>query len=273
MLPALAGPMSGMFAQQQAIDVIAANLANVNTTGYRARHVEFHDLLQQHLPLGASSGRAVDEPLGGAGRSSGLLDLLTAGVRVGAIAHSFEPGRVIEDADPYHLAIEGEGFFVVQTVDGGAAYTRDGSFKLDSIGRLVTANGDVVLPETRIPADATDIRIDDAGLVMARLVAEDGTEFDVVVGEVQLARFVNPHGLAALGGNLFSATDASGDPIVGYSASDGLGRIRAGALETSNVDIAEQMTAMLIGQRAYGLSARVLQSLDEMLGLANNLRR
>jgi flagellar basal-body rod protein FlgG len=265
---------SGMAAQQQLIDVVSNNLANMNTPGFRASQARFHDLLYQRAPVAgelvANDGEAPPSP----GSSPAMQDLIGSGVRLAATSRSFEPGQIVVDDDPLHMAIEGEGFFVVQSDDGGAAYTRDGSFTVDAVGRLVTAGGQIVLPETRIPADAHDVRVDAQGLIFARLGGASGDEdVEVQVGEVQLARFTNPHGLVSVGGNVYLASENSGPALIGYPGDEGYGTVLGGAVEGSNVDTAEQMTQMIMGQRAYAFNARALQTMDEMLSLANNLRR
>lgn len=268
MLGEFRSAVSGMMANQQMLDVIANNLANINTPAFKQSRTVFQDLVYARMaPTGDFSGAATADP------SQALQDRLGSGVAIGGTATSYAPGPMIQDGDPLHLAIQGDGFFVVRTADGGAAYTRDGSFSRDALGRLVTQAGDVVLPETRIPADARDIRVDNQGLVFARLGTESGDDVEVQIGEVQLARFTNAQGLAAAGGNLYLATENSGPALVGYPGDEGYGTIASGAVEGSNVDTAEQMTQMIMGQRAYGFNARALQTIDEMLNLANNLRR
>jgi flagellar basal-body rod protein FlgG len=263
-----------MAAQQQLIDVVSNNLANMNTPGFRASQARFHDLIYQRAPVAgelvANRGEAPPSP----GSSPALQDLVGTGVRLAATTRSFEPGQIVIDDDPLHMAIDGEGFFVVQTEDGGAAYTRDGSFTVDAVGRLVTAGGQIVLPETRVPADAHDVRVDSAGIIYGRIGdPTSGTEVEVQLGEIQLARFTDPHGLIAVGQNLFQASESSGPALIGYPADQGYGTVRGGAVEGSNVDLGEQMTTMLMGQRAYSFNARALQTVDEMLSMANNLRR
>lgn len=272
MLPAFRGPISGMTAYQQMLDVIANNLANVSTPGFKASKVEFQELLYARAPVGGDATLAM-LPAGGPGTSPRLTDVLGAGVRLGATSRSLEDGRILEDGDPLHAAIDGDGFFVVRLGDGSAGYTRDGSFGRDPLGRLTTENGDVVLPETLVPADARSVRIDPNGVIFARIGDEMGDDAEIQIGEIQLARFTNPEGLVAIGQNLFLASDASGPALVGYPGEEGYGGIRAGAVESSNVDLGEQMTSMLVGQRAYAFSARAMQTIDEMLSLANNLRR
>jgi flagellar basal-body rod protein FlgG len=264
MLGAFRGPVSGLIANQGLIDVISNNLANINTPGFKQSRVSFQDLLYE---------RAAPVPDFSSADGNQLTDRVGTGVKVATTPRSFEPGALIQDNDPLHMAIQGEGFFVVRTADGGAAYTRDGSFTRDAVGRIVTHDGDVVLPETRIPPDARDIRVDRNGLIFARLGDETGDDVEVQVGEVQLARFTNPQGLASAGGNTFLATENSGPALVGYPGDEGYGTVVGGSVEGSNVDMAEQMTQMIVGQRAYAFNARALQTIDQMLDLANNMRR
>lgn len=275
MLPIFQSPASGMISHQQMLDIVSNNLANLNTPGFKAARTQFQELLYRRIP---TSGQPVPsglapEPVGGPGTSPRLRDLVGAGVRLGATARTLEAGVITPDGDPLHAAVRGEGFFIVRLADGSAGYTRDGSFTRDQLGRLVTASGDVLLPETHIPAEARDIRIDSGGLVFARLGDGIEGEVEVQLGEIQLARFTNPEGLVAVGQNLFLASEASGPALVGYPGDEGYGTIVGGAVESSNVDLATEFTNLLIGQRAYALSARALQTIDEMLSLANNLRR
>ena len=275
MLTAFRAPVSSMMAHQQMLDQISNNLANVNTPGFKTSRISFEDLLYSRAPMAGDVGSRPDliatpDELGS---SRATTDLTGAGVRISATLRNLQEGETRIDGEPLHLAIQGIGFFVVRTADGGASYTRDGNFSRDAIGRIVSQNGDIVLPETRIPADARDVRVDSAGLVFARLGDANGDDVEMQIGEVQIARFTNPQGLASVGGNQFLATDASGEALIGYPGQEGYGTILGGAFESSNVDVGEQMATMLMGQRAYSLSARALQTIDEMIGLANNLRR
>src|SRR5918911_258263 len=271
MLGAFRAAASGMVAQQQLIDVVSNNLANMNTPGFRASQARFHDLMYARAPVGGELVRNAGEAPASPASSPALQDLVGTGVQLAGTSRSFEPGQLLQDDDPLHLAVEGEGFFVVQTADGGAAYTRDGSFSTDALGRLVTAGGQIVLPETRIPADAHDLRIDSSGIIFGRIAdPTSGTEVELQLGEVQLARFTDPQGLIAVGQNLFQASENSGPALIGYPAAEGFGSIRSGAVEGSNVDLGDQMTTLLMGQRAYSFNARALQTMDEMLGMANN---
>lgn len=275
MLPIFRIPASGMISHQQMLDVVSNNLANLNTPGFKAGRTQFEELLYRRIPTNGQPFAIgpESEPVGGPGTSPRLRDLVGAGVRLGATERNLEPGVITPDGDPLHGAIQGEGFFIVRLADGSAGYTRDGSFTRDQLGRLVTANGDVVLPETHIPADAQDIRMDSGGLIFAQVADETGAQAELQLGEIQLARFTNPDGLVAVGQNLFLASDASGPALVGYPGEPGYGGIVGGAVESSNVDLATEFTNLLIGQRAYSLSARALQTMDEMMSMANNLRR
>ncbi len=275
MLAAFRAPISAMVAHQHMLDQLSNNLANISTPGFKASQINFEDLMYARTPVGGDVGNRPDliataEELGS---SRSATDLAGAGVRISATPRNFQEGQTQIDGDPLHLTIQGTGYFVVRTADGGASYTRDGNFSRDAVGRIVAQNGEIVLPETRIPADARDVRVDSAGLVFARLGDSNGTDVEMQIGEVQIARFTNPQGLASVGGNYFLASDASGEALIGYPGQDGYGSILGGAIESSNVDVGEQMAAMLMGQRAYSLNVRALQTIDEMIGMANNLRR
>lgn len=273
MLPVFQTPASGMVAHQQMMDIISNNLANLTTPGFKGTRTQFQDLLYRRLPTSGLLTAAVEPPVGGPGSSPRLQDQIGTGVRVSSTDRNLESGEILPDGNPLHAAVQGEGFFIVGLADGSAGYTRDGAFTRDQLGRLVTANGDIVLPETRVPAEAREIRIDTSGIVYARVDDGIGGQVEVQIGEIQLARFTNPDGLVAVGGNVFLASEASGEALVGYPGEDGYGTVMGGALENSNVDVAEQFTNLLLGQRAYAFSARALQTMDEMLSLANNLRR
>jgi flagellar basal-body rod protein FlgG len=273
MLPVFQTPASGMIAHQQMMDIISNNLANLSTPGFKTTRTQFQDLLYRRLPTTGQLNAAVEPPVGGPGSSPRLQDQIGIGVRLSSTERNLEAGAILPDGNPLHAAIQGEGFFAVGLADGSAGYTRDGSFTRDQLGRLVTANGDVVLPETRIPADARDIRIDSSGLIYARVGDPVGGEAEVQIGEIQLARFTNPDGLVAVGGNVFLASDASGPALIGYPGLEGYGSVLGGSIEGSNVEVSDEFTNLLIGQRAYAFSARAMQTIDEMLSLANNLRR
>ncbi len=263
MLRALYSAASGMMAQQQKIDAIAHNLANVNTTGYKKGRVQFEDLLyariQPPLPAGGSAGIAVGQ-----------------GVRVTGIHRIHTDGKLQETGNDLDLAIQGHGFFRVQRADGSIAYTRSGSFHRDAQGRLATASGDLVLgPDGPItlPETARDIAVTTDGMVTYTDPDKPGEESTVTAGQITLAVFTNPAGLATLGGNLWGATTASGEPRTTVPGQNGAGRIAHGYLEGSNVETVEEMVNLIVAQRAYEMNSRVIQSSDEMMSIANNVRR
>lgn len=251
---------SGMQAQQTALDTAAHNMANVQTPGFKVRRAAIVDLppSDETLAVRDASGATATET-----RSIGQ------GVTVGAVLGSFTPGALLPTGRPLDVAITGDGFFQVTLPDGRLAYTRDGALQLDGEGRLLTANGLPLSPPITLPAGAQRVVIASDG----RVVVEDSNGGRQEVGQLTLARFVNPEGLESLGESLFVATPASGEPIVGVPGQDGLGSLAAGSLEASNVDVSEEMVRVLQAQRAYQVNLRALQTVDEMLQQANNLRR
>jgi flagellar basal-body rod protein FlgG len=253
--------VSGMLAQQTAVDVIGNNVANVNTPGFKRSEVSFRDLLYAHYaPSGDYGTLTLDD---------GRIVDVGVGVRLGGVTIDTRQGALMAGQMPLNMAIEGEGYFIVRMPDGSAAYTRDGSFHLDGGRRLSTVEGGVVQPALIVPPDAGDAWVSDTGLVFARF--GEGGEVRQI-GEVQIARFVNPAGLLHVENNLSVATEASGPPTVGYPGSGGFGAVLGGAVETSNVNMATEVTSLIMAQRAYALNARALQAIDEMIGLANSLR-
>ena len=262
MIRALHTAAAGMETQQFNIDVISNNLANVNTNGYKTVRPDFEDLLYQTLrPAGAMAA-------GGAQLPSGLQ--IGLGARPAATYGLFTTGAIQVTGNPLDLAIEGDGFFKVLLPDGTVAYTRDGALKIDVQGRLVTSDGYPLEPEIIIPQDAQTITIGKDGTVS---VLRAGQTTPDEVGQIQLARFINPSGLQHLGQNLYKPTAASGDPVEGAPGEQGFGTVAQNMLEMSNVQIVDEMVAMIIAQRAYEISAKAIQTSDEMLNIANNLRR
>lgn len=259
MIRALYAAASGMAAQQLQTDLVANNLANVNTVGYKASRAEFQDLLYQEL----GRGTAATGPM-----------LLGNGVRMVATQRSHAPGTLTKTGDPLHAAIQGAGFYRVLRPDGSEGYTRDGSFSLNGLGELTTAAGLKVLsaegePIT-IPTGATEIEITEAG-VISYLDPETNERVDAA--RLGLARFANPAGLRALGGNLYAATEASGTATNGVPGEDGLGTLAHRFLENSNVEVVTEMVNLITAQRTYELNSRALQSADSMLEIVNRLRR
>jgi len=255
---------SGMTTQQSNMDVIANNLANVNTTGNKKQRAEFQDLLYQTLrSAGTTSGADTQYP---AGLQIGL------GSRLSATNRIFTEGNLQTTNNPTDVAIQGEGFFRIEMPDGTIAYTRDGAFKLDSTRRLVTSDGyplaDGITINETAPSDTITIASD--GQVTC--VPSGGTAREDS-GTITLARFVNPAGLTAIGKNLFLASDASGDPIEGTPGEDGAGTLAQNELEMSNVQVVEEMVNMIIAQRAYESNSKAITTSDSMLEVANGLKR
>ncbi len=254
---------TGMTAQQLNIDTIAHNLANVNTNSFKRSRAEFADLLYQiqRLP----------------GTSASNIGIFPVGVQVGGgvrpltVAKEWVQGNLRQTLNELDLAVDGPGFFQVQRSDGTIMYTRSGSFKRDNVGNLVTGDGDQLNPVITIPSGALKVDIGQDGTVSVLL---PGVTQASQVGQIQLTRFDNPSGLVAFGNNLFLDSFASGPPIQGTAGfSTGFGTIQQGFLETSNVNLAEEMVSMIIAQRSYEINSKAIQVSDDMLSIANNLRR
>ena len=245
---------TGMEGQQTKLDAVSNNLANVGTNGFKRAGVVFEDLMYQNLrQAGATTGEGTQLP-------TGLQ--LGLGVRAVATTRSFAQGSLTQTGNVYDLAIKGQGFFQVQMADGSTAYTRDGGFQVDADGRLVTNNGDPVQPGLTIPATAQSVTVAPDGTVSALL---PGQALPTVVGQLQLAGFVNPAGLSPRGQNLFTETAASGAPNVAAPGADGLGDLQQGMVEGSNVNVVEELVTMIATQRAYELNSKAIQTSDQML--------
>lgn len=254
---------SGMAAQQRMIDVIANNLANVNTTGFKRSRVSFEDVLYETL----QGARIVDYQ---GAETVGPVQV-GKGVRVGAIVRLHGQGAPENTERPLDMAIEGEGFFQVQMPNGTLAYTRDGSFGISDTGTLVTSGGYAVVPGIKIPTDATEITISANGKVS---VAQSPTQVEKTeLGQIELARFMNPSGLLALGENLYAETPASGQPTVGFPSEEGMGQIQQGYLEGSNVEIVQEMVDMITSMRAYEINSKAIKNAEDMMSTANNMIR
>jgi flagellar basal-body rod protein FlgG len=250
-----------MNAQQANIDNVAHNLSNVNTTGFKKSRVEFEDLVYQQMRApGTPTSQEGEAPVG---LEAGL------GTRVVASARNFAVGNLRSTNSPLDLAIEGQGFFQLTLPGGETGYTRAGAFHLSGQGQLVTADGIALEPAITIPQGATTISISKDGIVSVLVPGADPQQ----VGTIELANFQNPAGLQARGGNVFTATVASGDPVTAIPGADGLGTIAQGMLEDSNVSVVEEMVNMILGQRAYEANSRVIRAADEMLQQVNNLPR
>ena len=262
MIKAMRTAASGMTAQQMNVDTIANNLANVNTTGFKRTKVEFQDVLYQNIKT-AGSATAV-----GTRRPVGLS--VGYGTRASATHRHFTNGDLTLTNNPLDMAISGDGFFQIQYPDGTTVYTRDGAFKISGEGRLVNSDGFFLLPEITIPTDAMSISVGSDGIIE---IAQFGQDEPVQIGQLELARFVNPSGLNALGSNLYQRTTASGDALIDVPTQSGLGQIDQGYLEGSNVKVVDEMVNMIIAQRAYEMNAKAIQTADEMFSIANSLKR
>ncbi len=250
-----------MNAQQANIDNVANNLANVNTTGFKKSRVEFEDLVYQQITAPGSATST--EGVAPVGLESGL------GARAVATARNFSSGNLRATASPLDLAIEGAGFFQVALPGGLTGYTRAGALHLSGEGQIVTADGYPVQPNISIPSNAISVTISKDGIVSASMPDAPPQQ----LGTIELANFQNPGGLEARGGNIFVSTSASGDPITGAPGTDGIGTVQQGFLEESNVSVVEEMVNMILGQRAYEASSRVIKAADEMLQQVNQLAR
>jgi flagellar basal-body rod protein FlgG len=251
---------TGLDAQQMKMDVISNNLANVNTNGFKRSNAVFEDLMYQTLRQpGAQSTQQNTIPTG--------LQIGT-GVRPVATTRVHEQGNQTKTENTLDLAINGNGFFQITQPDGTTAYTRDGAFHVDSNGQLVTSNGYALSPSITIPANTLSITIGQDGTVS---VTQQGNTSPVKVGAIQLASFINPAGLESSGGNLYLETAASGTPSTNTPGTNGLGTINQGYLETSNVNVVEEMVDMIQTQRAYEINSKAIQTADQMLAKLGQL--
>ena len=253
---------AGMSAQAYNMDTISNNLANVNTSGFKKARAEFQDLLYQTVNL-AGTASSVNTTL-----PTGIQ--LGHGARLQAVVRQFTTGNMRHTEGDFDLAIEGKGFFQVTMPDGTIAYTRDGSFTKSNDGTLVTASGYPLQPEIVIPQDALDVTVAMDGTVS---VTQPGQALPQEVGQITLVNFINPAGLNHIGSNLVLQTQASGDPIEGPPGADGIGTVKQGFLEMSNVDIADEMVNMIVGQRAYEANSKTIRTIDDMLSVVTNLKR
>ncbi len=248
---------TGLEAQQLRMSVISNNLANVNTTGFKQDRAKFEDLLYQTVRQpGAQSTASSELP-------SGMM--VGTGVRVVATEKLHTQGSLVQTGNGLDMAIQGRGFFQVLTPDGSLAYTRDGSFQVDSTGQVVTSNGFALDPSITIPTDALSITVGTDGTVS---VLQSGQTTPTNVGTITLADFVNPAGLQAVGANLFKETGASGTATTGTPGETGLGSIQGGSLETSNVNVVSELVNMIETQRAYEMNSKAISTLDQMLQYA-----
>lgn len=253
---------TGMQAQQLNVEVISHNIANINTTGYKQQRAEFQDLLYENIRRpGAPSTDA--DTIVPAGIQLGL------GVKTAAVYRIDSQGSLVLTENPLDIAVEGEGFFPIDLPDGDVGYTRAGSFQLNAQGQIVTADGHPVQPGITIDPTATEIGINASGEVVIKL---PGQVQEQVVGQLQLANFANDAGLEAIGDNIFKETDASGAAALGNPGVNGLGTVRQGFIESSNVNVVGELTNMITAQRAYEMNSKVIQTTDEMFRTVTQMR-
>ncbi|MFN8651603.1 MAG: flagellar basal-body rod protein FlgG [Gemmatimonadales bacterium] len=260
MNPGLRASASGMRAQQTRIDAIANNLANVNTTAFKRSRANFEDMLYETLQgsqLVRYEGTETLAPI-----------QIGRGVRLADVQRIQTQGTFETTDNPFDLAIEGDGFFEIQLPNGNSAYTRDGTFtRAADTGSLVTHAGYTLQPEIQIPPEATQVSISPTGVVSA-VLNTNGQQ--VELGQLTLVRFANPSGLESLGGNNYKATPASGDPMTGSPMDEGFGQIHQGALESSNVEIVQEMVDMIAAQRAYEVNSKAIKTAEEMIQTVTN---
>lgn len=251
---------TGMAAQETKLDTIANNLANANTTGYKRQDAEFEDLLYQNLRAPSANAAGGTAPAGAQ---------VGAGARVVTTSRAFSQGPIEQTGNPLDIAIEGNGFLAVTRKQGEIAYTRAGTLKVDAQGQLCTSDGLALEPPITVPADATAITVAADGTITATMA---GQVQPTQLGQLQLVTFANPNGLSALGHNLYSASASSGAPTAGTAGEQGRGTFLQGALEGSNVEVVNEMIALVRTQRAYEINSKVVSAADEMLRNATQVR-
>jgi len=250
---------TGLDAQQTRMSVISNNLANVNTNGFKRDRAVFEDMLYQNIRQPGGQTR-VD-----AQAPTGLM--VGTGVRVVSTEKSHQQGGMVSTKNALDVAITGDGFFQISQADGTIAYTRDGSFKLSNTGQVVTANGSLLQPPITVPPNAASLSVGQDGTVSVEIANGGGSQN---IGQIQLARFINPAGLQAIGQNLLRETVASGAPQVGNPGQNGAGVLQQGLLEASNVNVVEEMVNMIETQRAYEINSKAIAAVDGMLRFLNN---
>ena len=259
MLDSLYIGATGMQAQQTNVDMIANNLANVNTSAFKRGQVTFEDMMYRDVLRTAASDQAGDP-----------IQRIGVGVSISNTGKIFTQGDVKQTDVPFDVAIQGQGFFEVTLPDGSLGYTRNGHFQINRDGYLVTADGYPLKTPIQIPPDTKEILIQPNGLVSVTLPNESNP---VEIGQLNLSTFANPAGLTARGNNLYTSSNASGEPVSHRPGEAGLGVLQQGFLESSNVKLVEEMINLIMAQRAYEINSKVIQASDEMLGMSNNLRR
>ncbi|MGY8999848.1 MAG: flagellar basal-body rod protein FlgG [Rhodospirillales bacterium] len=253
---------TGMLAQQQNVEVISNNIANMNTTAYMRRRTEFHDLIYQNLRrVGSTSSDS------GTVVPSGVQ--LGLGVKLAAVYRIHEQGNLTSTDNTFDIAIQGNGFFQVQMPDGTTGYSRDGSFQLSPAGQIVTHDGNPVIPNITVGANAIDVTINSAGEVLVKV---QGAITPTNVGQIQLASFPNDAGLESIGSNLYMETPASGSATTGSPGATGYGTMLQGFLETSNVNAVTEVSELISAQRAYEMNSKVIQTSDQMMSTLNQIK-
>ncbi|ETW11473.1 flagellar basal-body rod protein FlgG [Roseivivax marinus] len=261
-MKALGIAATGMLAQQTNVDVISNNIANANTTGFKARRAAFQDLIYENRQR---EGTQTAE--GGTARPTGVD--VGLGVQTAGVVRLSTQGGLAQTGNQTDLAIDGRGYFTVMLPDGGQAYTRDGAFQLSAEGQLVTLQGYEIDPGIVVPENTVQLEVGEDGLVQAFV---ENDPIPVEIGRLTLTTFVNDSGLRALGDNLLQATEASGDPLPANPGDPGVGIIRQSFLENSNVDIVKQITDLIQAQRAYEMNSKTIETADQMLSTANQIK-
>ena len=253
---------SGMLAQQTNVDMISNNIANMTTTGYKRQRADFKDMIYQNIERPGSQSSDQNTVL-----PSGLQ--LGLGVKLSSTYRVNEQGPLQVTENPLDMALTGNGFFQVTQPDGTTAYTRSGAFQLDQNGQIVTTQGYKLDPAITVPTNATSVTINNSGQVMAQLPGQTALQN---VGQIQLASFVNPAGLEAIGNSLLKETEGSGAPTTGNPGSENFASITQGQLESSNVNIVDEITHLITAQRAYEMNSNVIQTSNQMLQTLTQIR-
>ncbi len=261
MLRAMDAAASGMQAQELRTEVIAHNIANVSTTGFKRERAEFQDLLYENLKTPGT--------VGAQGNQTPVGIQIGQGVRTVATLREMADGPLQRTDNSLDLAVEGQGFFQIRLPSGEIAYTRDGSFKLDSQGRVVNSDGYLLEPPLSVPQNTTSLTVSNDGNVS---VITAGQQQPTEIGRITLANFINPAGLNAIGRNLFTQTLAAGDPMIATPGTEAVGTVTQGMLEMSNVEVVDEMVNLIATQRAYETNSKVIKAADDMLAITAQLR-
>lgn len=260
---ALSTAALGMSAQQTTVDNIANNLANVNTTGFKRSSIAFQDLFYENI---ATSKRGTQLN----GQTGGPQLQIGHGSKPVATVRNFSQGSLQETGGSLDIAINGSGFFQVEMPDGSMAYTRDGNLTMNADGMLVTQSGLPLADAISVPPDAVGVQISEEGVISAKLPGDQGT---MDLGQLEMAKFINPSGLSALGDNLFAQTETSGLPQYGIAGMNGFGTLQQGFLEQSNVEIVTEMVGLIKAQRAYETNSKMVQTAEDMMAMTNSIKR